>query len=82
MDDVSAAPIKITKNTSPKNVPHGIDAKIFGKVIKVRDGPAFIGMPNAKTAGKIVSPVNSDTSVSRQMTCPIERAMSISFSLI
>ncbi len=82
MDDVSAAPSRMTKNTSPKKVPNGIAAKILGRVMNVRDGPAFIGMPNAKTAGKIVSPVSRDTSVSRQTTCPIERATLISLSPI
>ena len=65
MDDVSAAISSKAKNTRLKNAPNGIDAKIFGNVIKTSDGPAFIEIPNANTAGKIVSPVSRETSVSR-----------------
>ena len=52
------------KKIAPQSLPPAIELKIFGRVMKIRFGPLSGFTPNAKLAGKMISPDIRATHVS------------------
>ncbi len=61
----SAAKDKNRKNRVPQILPPAIWLKIWGRVMKIREGPASGSTPKAKQAGIMISPAINATKVSK-----------------
>ena len=68
MVDVSAATTSSRKKTDDHTMLSGMPLKMPGSVMNTSEGPDDGSMPALKTAGKIMMPANTATSVSRIVT--------------
>ena len=85
MELVRAAKKNIRKKATPTTVPIPMLSNILGRVIKVREGPAWradISPPEkANTAGMIIIPPSIATPVSNSSTWVVDRSMSTSLPM-
>ena len=71
--EVSVANKNRTINTSRNRLPNGMCSNTEGSMINSRPGPAVGSNPREKTAGKIASPANKETSRLSPTMEPAER---------
>ena len=64
----NAAKVINRKNKDPQILPPAIFAKMFGRVTKIRLGPAPASTPKVEHAGKMIRPAMMATIVSRIIT--------------